>query len=207
VCGRGRAGYNKDDDHTPPEDPPFMEASMETASFMHASNTTLPRCPGTERWGRWPSPVGLTLGILFALVAQIAVIAYHYARLRWCATRRVQTAPRPYEFFEGIQSHLANPGGILMMVVYLCATWMFDVMPCSYYRFSGGVRWWMVFAQIACQDLLMFLLHYFEHKGPLGPAFYKRSHKPHHRYVNPRLFDAFDGQRGRHPCRRCTWAA
>merc|ERR1719387_938994 len=70
---------------------------------------------------------------------------------------------------------------------------MFEIMPCSYYRFDGGVRWWMVGAQVACQDFFMFLLHYFEHKGPLGPEFYKKSHKPHHVYVNPRLFDAFDG--------------
>ena len=71
------------------------------------------------------------------------------ARLRWCRTRRVQVEPRPYEFWEGIKSHLANPGGIVMMVAYLCASWMFDVMPCSYYSFEGGVRWWMVFAQVA----------------------------------------------------------
>jgi len=121
------------------------------------------------------------------------VIAYHYVRLTWCATRRVQKEARPYDFWEGITSHLANPGGVLMMVAYLCAYWMFDAMPCSYYSFDGGVRWGVVFSQVCCQDLLMFLLHYFEHKGPLGPAFYKKSHKPHHRFVNPRLFDAFDG--------------
>ena len=116
------------------------------------------------------------------------------ARQNWQGiARRVQTQPRPYTFLEGVRSHLANPGGIVMMVFYLCASWMFDVMPCSYYRFDGGVRWWMVGVQIACQDFLMFLLHYFEHKGPLGPEFYRRSHKPHHRFVNPRLFDAFDG--------------
>ena len=94
------------------------------------------RCPGTERWGAWPSPVGLTLGILAALCAQVAVIAYHYVRLRWCATRRVQTEPRPYPFGDGIKSHLANPGGILMMVAYLCLYWMLDLMPCSYYHLS-----------------------------------------------------------------------
>jgi len=151
------------------------------------------RCPGTERWGDWPSPVGLTLGILAALAGQVAVIVYHYARMRWSRVRRVQSEARPYAFGEGVASHLANPGGILLMVFYLCAYWLLDLMPCSYYSFAGGVRWWMVFAQICCQDGLMFLLHYFEHKGPLGPAFYQKSHKPHHRFVNPRLFDAFDG--------------
>ena len=160
---------------------------------MANATTSYERCPGTERWGGWPSPVGLSLGILAALAAQVALVCYHYARLRWGATSRVQLQPRPYDFWEGVTSHLGNPGGIVMMVVYLCASWMFDIMPCSYYSFEGGVRWWMVFAQITSQDLLMFLLHYFEHKGPLGPKFYQTSHKPHHRFVNPRLFDAFDG--------------
>ena len=70
---------------------------------------------------------------------------------------------------------------------------MLDVMPYSYYHYDGGVRWWMVGAQVCSQDFLMFALHLFEHKGPLGPEFYRKSHKPHHRFVNPRLFDAFDG--------------
>ena len=164
---------------------------MPSSSLLDALSTNATvggdaeRCPGTERWGKWPSPVGLTIGILAALAAQVLVIVYHYTRLRWCATRRVQ-GPRPYEFMEGVKSHLANPGGVIMMVAYLCASWMFDVMPCSYYHFDGGVRWWMVFAQICSQDLLMFLMHFFEHKGPLGPDFYKTSHKPHHR-LQPRL--------------------
>ena len=110
---------------------------------------TTERCTGTDRWGSWPSPIGLSLGILAALTAQIGLVCYHYARLRWSSTKRVQLQPRPYEFWEGVTSHLGNPGGIVMMVVYLCASWMFDVMPCSYYHFEGGVRWWMVFAQVA----------------------------------------------------------
>ena len=179
----------------------YMNA-LEAASILamtgnasnHASTVTPSRttCPG-ERWGRWPSPVGLFLGLLAAVVAQIIVIVYHYVRLKWCATRRVQLQPRPYPFVEGVQSHLANPGGVLMMAGYLCIYWMFDLMPCSYYSFEGGVRPWMVFLQVCTQDLFMYLLHYFEHKGPLGPRFYQSSHKPHHRFTNPRLFDAFDG--------------
>lgn len=159
-----------------------------------ASNSSaLERCPNTERWGAWPSPVGLSLGLLAVVVAQIALIAYHYVRLAYFATRRVQKDLRPYRFADGIRSHVANPGGIVMLAAYLCITWMWDLMPCSYYHFDGGVRWWMVVAQVTSQDFLMFLLHYFEHKGPLGPKFYQTSHKPHHRFVNPRLFDAFDG--------------
>jgi len=170
-----------------------MGALSEQTRINDITSGTEERCPGTSRWGEWPSPYGLSLGILAVLALQITVIVYHYARIKWSGTRRVQTAARPYEFWEGIQSHFGNPGGILLMVTYLCASWMFDVMPCSYYSFDGRMRWWMVGAQICMQDLFMFLLHYFEHKGPLGPAFYRKSHKPHHRFINPRLFDAFDG--------------
>merc|ERR1712185_613268 len=109
-----------------------------SASSSNSTAEAPSRCPGTARWGAWPSPVGLTLGILAAFAAQLLVIAYHYARLRWFATRRVQSAPRPYTFLEGIRSHLSNPGGIVMMVVYLCAYWMLDAMPCSYYSMEGG---------------------------------------------------------------------
>lgn len=34
-------------------------------------------------------------------------------------------------------------------------------------------------------------MHRLEHD--VSPAFYKWSHKPHHRFTNPRLFDAFNG--------------
>ena len=136
---------------------PLGSSSLLDGLLHTTTNATgvaeLGRCPGTDRWGRWPSPVGLTLGILAALCAQILVIAYHYARLRWCATRRVQGA-RPYEFWEGIKSHLANPGGIVMMVAYLCASWMFDVMPCSYYHFDGGVRCIREYASKVAQTIL-----------------------------------------------------
>ena len=127
-------------------------SAMAATTFAESSNATVAeRCPGTTRVGSWPSPVGLTLGILAVLFAQILVILYHYARLQWSATRRVQKDPRPYEFWEGIRSHLGNPGGVLMMVAYLCLTWMYDIMPCSYYHFDGGVRWWMVGLQICSQ--------------------------------------------------------
>ena len=216
-------------------------------------------CPG-ERWGAWPSPVGLTLGILTALAFQLLAIAYHYYRFYHCKDTavRVQPEERNYSFLEGVATHLGKPGGIMMIVGYLVGTCepsaapaasalaattraastlsrarvlrplslslslslsrpaprlvylffsaeaggllfrvlpiragMFDLMPCSYYSFSGGVRPLMVFAQICSQDFMMYLMHRMEHKA--SAFFYKYSHKPHHRFTNPRLFDAFDG--------------
>lgn len=143
-------------------------------------------CPGElERWGAWPNPTGLACGLLAVLVSQMLVIAYHYARVHWC-----HKAPHP-TFWTRMHSHLTNLGGMLMMAAYLCVTWMVDLLPCSYYRVGDGVRWCMVASQIVMQDLLMFLVHYMEHNNSLG--LYRRSHKRHHRFTTPRLFDAFDG--------------
>ena len=85
-------------------------------------------CPG-ERWGvtadsvGWPSPVGLTLGILAALCGQLLAIAYHYWHVHYCKSAvRVQKAERPYEFFEGVATHLSRPGGIVTIAAYLSLT-------------------------------------------------------------------------------------
>mmetsp|Transcript_18102 Transcript_18102/g.54605 ORF Transcript_18102/g.54605 Transcript_18102/m.54605 type:complete len:281 (+) Transcript_18102:115-957(+) len=152
------------------------------------------RCPG-ERWGSWPSPVGLTLGILCAFVGQVLAMLYQYARFRWATNAtRIQPTPRPYAFSEAVATHVRQPGGVLMLVFYLSAYWMFDLMPCSYYSFEGGVRPHIVAAQIAIQDLLQYIMHWLEHKA--SPEFYKLSHKPHHRFTNPRWADAFNGSVG-----------
>ena len=80
---------------------------------------------------------------------------------------------------------------------YLCGTWMFRLMPPSYYSFAGGVDWAAVATQLLLQDGLQMLMHLGEHKvdALLGTNmwFYRKSHKPHHRFTNPKLFDAFNG--------------
>merc|ERR1712023_567746 len=40
------------------------------------------------------------------------------------------------------------------------------------------------------QDFVQYMMHFAEHK--VSPAVYQASHKPHHRFTNPRLFDAFN---------------
>jgi alternative squalene epoxidase len=68
---------------------------------------------------------------------------------------------------------------------------MFQLLPKSYYSFEGGFRLPYVFAQLLCIDFLQTLMHFAEHK--VHSAIYRASHKPHHRFINPKLFDAFDG--------------
>jgi len=74
---------------------------------------------------------------------------------------------------------------------YLAGTWMAHLMPDSYYSFEGGVCWWQVAACLLLQDGTQYLMHRVEHSA--SAELYKASHKPHHRFTNPRLFDAFNG--------------
>ncbi len=186
-------------------------------------------------WGgetTWPSPLGLSLGIGAVVVGQIFMLMYFIflARpsgqfLAVAAEKKGKgkagsNAPigepgpfvaiqkdgaRTYDLHEGLRTHLAQPGGFLMLGAYLIGTWMFGIMPKSYYSFAGGINWVHVAMQLLIQDGAQYLMHQVEHivKGEsdlpvIGKVrwpfnLYAASHKPHHRFTNPRLFDAFDG--------------
>merc|ERR1712146_600465 len=133
--------------------------------------------------------------------------------------------------FEGLKTHLAQPEGFIMLGSYLTGTWMFGLMPASYYSFDGGINWFQVLQQLLIQDLVQYLMHLVEHEVKTQsvihfPALqalmgdnksstdsttkasttgksalvikwpfnlYTVSHKPHHRFTNPRMFDAYNG--------------
>lgn len=140
----------------------------------------------------WPSPVGLSLGILSVLVGQICVVSYHFFMLRFGSTTPVQKQGAvKYRFGEGVMTHISQLEGLVLMGGYLCGTWMFGLMPKSYYSMDGHVSILHVAMQLLVMDCLQTLMHLGEHK--ISAEIYKKSHKPHHRFVNPRLFDAFNG--------------
>ena len=76
---------------------------------------------------------------------------------------------------------------------------LFSLTPCSYYSFEGGVDPVLLFAQLALQDFFQYLMHLAEHmslhvpKSLIKMDLYAATHKPHHRFYNPKLFDAFNG--------------
>lgn len=144
------------------------------------------------RQAGWPSPVGLSLGILAVIVGQLVVISYMYAMRKLGGLTPVQQAgAQKYRFREALLTHVSEVGGLLLLGMYLAGTWMFNLMPASYYSFAGGVQPLMVVKQLISQDILQTLMHYGEHK--ISAAVYKYSHKPHHRFTNPRWADAFNG--------------
>lgn len=144
--------------------------------------------------GVWPSPVGLILGILAVVVGQIFVLLYFFTWKRggFGKLHPIQKVGAPeYVVMEGLMIHLAQPEGFVMLGGYLAVTWMFGLMPPSYYSFSGGINWYHVALQLLIQDGIQYAMHNLEHN--LDNRIYISSHKPHHRFTNPKMFDAFNG--------------
>ena len=155
-----------------------------------------------------PKPLGLTLGILTVALGHLFLIPIFYAyREGYLSGKKTgftlkenlkiepkaiqKSGARFYNFYEGLVEHLSQPEGFVLLGIYLTATWMFKLMPLSYYSFDGNIQWVYVFACLVIQDGLQFVMHLLEHS--VSKAFYNISHKPHHKFHNPRLFDAFNG--------------
>lgn len=141
-----------------------------------------------------PSKLGLTLGIIAVIIGQFFVLVYFSLRklgyLGNLVSIQKEGSPS-YNLINGIVIHLAQPEGFMLLGGYLVSTWMFGLMPSSYYAFSGGINWIHVILQLLIQDSIQAILHLLEHK--VNSTFYRYSHKPHHRFTNPKLFDAFNG--------------
>jgi alternative squalene epoxidase len=149
-----------------------------------------------------PKPLGLILGITAVAVGQVWVYLFFYLhKFGYLGSTgesepvdplSVQTkGPPVYEFWEGLQTHVSQPEGFVVLVSYLSITWMCRLMPPAYYSFEGSIQLPELMCCLVVQDGLQYVMHRLEHD--LSPAFYRWSHKPHHRFTNPRLFDAFNG--------------
>jgi alternative squalene epoxidase len=142
-----------------------------------------------------PHPLGLSLGILAVAVGQFWVwIIFYLFKYGYLGPlpKAIQTkGARPYAYMEGLSTHLAQPEGFGLLAGYLIVTWMYSLLPSSYFSFDGTIQWKETFLCLVIQDGLQYMMHVLEHV--VSPAFYQISHKPHHRFTNPRLFDAFNG--------------
>ena len=152
--------------------------------------------------GDRPKPLGLILGVLCVAIGQFFSICFFYFHKHWFYSSRSKaneaSSPPPiqakgapnYNYFDGVSSHASSPEGIIFLAMYLSMTWMLRLMPPSYYSLEGFIDFFKVFRCLAIQDGLQYIMHRLEH---IAPTFYKYSHKPHHKFTNPKLFDAFDG--------------
>lgn len=159
--------------------------------------TQLFRSEWYEYNGSNPKPLGLYLGIIAVAVGQVFVWIFFYLfKFGYLSNGKeplsVQSkGPTVYSFWEGLRTHVAQPEGFGMLAGYLAFTWMLNLMPASYYSFEGGIQWKETALCLIVQDGVQYVMHRLEHD--VSATLYKMSHKPHHRFINPRLFDAFNG--------------
>ena len=155
-----------------------------------------------SRWN-WPSPLGLSMGIGSVFVFQVLLTTFHYARHRWSflwANDHVIQVEKPsLNFSKELLAHATRWEGLALLLPYLCLTWMFNLMPQSYYDLSHDKACVLFFGlfdpievvlQLLCVDFFMYLAHISEHRINW---LYRSGHKRHHRWKNPRLFDAYSG--------------
>ena len=84
----------------------------------------------TDYWNthKWPSPIGLILGILAVVVGQTSVLIYFFFRkfgyLGYLQSIQKEGATN-YVWSEGLRTHLSQPEGFILLGGYLICTWMF----------------------------------------------------------------------------------
>jgi alternative squalene epoxidase len=146
----------------------------------------------------YPKPLGLVLGITAVAVGQVFVWIFFYFYKFGYLSGHVEPVSiqrkgsQSYRYWEGVQTHISQPEGFAVLAGYLTITWMLNLMPVSYYQFNtNGIQYAELMMCLVIQDGIQYVMHRLEHD--LSPIIYQKSHKPHHRFLNPRLFDAFNG--------------
>lgn len=158
------------------------------------------------------NPEGLFYGISGVVIAQVITIIYQYKRrlsldetglkdksgeskvwtsqLNDTELTRIQLRLPAYgkSFWDDVEAHLKRPE-LLLLLPYLSVTWIFNLMPESYYNVEGRVKILDVILQLLTVDFFTYCFHLAEHNIP---KWYILGHKAHHKYTNPHLFNAFD---------------
>lgn len=139
----------------------------------------VPRSMESKASGSYPSPLGLSLGLGAVVVGQFFMLLYFiYIARPTGKNKALQTqkgkdnetsssssssyvaiqkvGARSYELKEGLMTHLAQPEGFVMLGSYLIGTWMYDLMPSSYYSFHGSINWYHVILQLLLQDAIQY---------------------------------------------------
>ena len=140
--------------------------------------------------------LSLSLGLASVFFSQIITILYFYfyKQTSYCKSKRIQNKIVNYSFTDETKKHLTQIEGLVMLGSYLSITWMYDIMPDSYYLSEGYVNMIHVLQQCLIVDFFQTVMHVLEHKGfYISRYIYITSHKPHHKFFNPILFNAFDG--------------
>jgi lathosterol oxidase len=140
----------------------------------------------------WPDPTGLLLGLASVVAGQTVVVLYHFGR-RYHGepfVPLIQYKAPVYDFVDEVRGHVSRFESFFQVFCYLAGTWMLRLLPASYYDMGPDCNWLHVFLQLLVVDWWTYVCHVLEHRVVW---IYQNSHKPHHRWTNPKLFDAYSG--------------
>ena len=149
--------------------------------------------PKSEADG-YPSSFGLLCGLGSVALAQGLLVIYQrnrrIAEYEKAKSKSIQLKDLSYtnSFFQDAFKHVKRIE-LLLLVPYLSLTWMFNMMPQSYYDVSSAPSALDVIAQLLLVDFFTYSFHVVLHTIS---KLYKASHKAHHKFTNPQLFNAFD---------------
>jgi sterol desaturase/sphingolipid hydroxylase (fatty acid hydroxylase superfamily) len=131
---------------------------------------------------------GLLKGIFLISISQLFILGYYLVCKQY--TNVYIQEKRVYDVMVSVKKHLSEPEGLLLLILYLMVSWNHKWLPQSYYDTNSSVQWIDVGRQLLVQDGLQYICHRIEHAIPL---LYKLTHKKHHFFTNPNLFDSFQG--------------
>jgi sterol desaturase/sphingolipid hydroxylase (fatty acid hydroxylase superfamily) len=142
-----------------------------------------------------PLYYGLAFGLLSVAIGHFFTLLYFYLlKNKYILSHLILVQKKKlnnYNYYNALVTHLFQHEGFIIIGSYLVFTWNYKIMPSSYYSFDGNIIWFDVLLQLVIQDFLQFIMHIIQHKS--YSALYKISHKPHHKFINPKIFDAFNG--------------
>ena len=165
----------------------FFSLIISTSSILFSANILLRRFRNFNN--SFPSTTGLLLGIGAVSLGQITVLIYHYICQiveKFDNSILIQQNKVITNFKQNIISHFKSTE-IFLLLFYLIFTWMFKLIPSTYYKMDNvSTNWLHVLQQLILIDFLMYVNHITEH------YYYYPLHKTHHIWTNPVIFNSFN---------------
>lgn len=191
VAGKGGAGSAKRRRTVEPVS--YTVAIIEALALLLVGYFRLHAFLGGAVKNEWPKSRGLVWGIVWVILGQIFVISYHYVRsYHGHLLTPIQTkfsTPYSQNHFSGQVAIHFTRSELLLLLPYLVVTWMFAMLPSSYYDYAPNPSATNVILQFLCVDFFTYINHVAEHSLS---ELYRAAHKAHHKFTAPQLFNAFD---------------
>uniref|UniRef100_A0A7S4E1C8 Fatty acid hydroxylase domain-containing protein n=1 Tax=Lotharella globosa TaxID=91324 RepID=A0A7S4E1C8_9EUKA len=162
---------------------PLLSLEVLLCAFLY-TRMEESKTPFPDWWGLW-------LGIRGVLVGHVVVFTYHFVRKSYLhgQEKNIQRSEPDFDWSTELIGHGTRPEAFFMLVPYLSITWMFKLMPESYYDLETPVNPVHVFLQFAVYDFITYVVHRVQHKVETVYV----THKDHHAFINPHLFNAYSG--------------